>query len=224
VSARYEQVADDLRRLITSGTLRVGSRLLPETRLAVQYRVSVPTLRDALEVLRSEGLVAKYQGHGNFVTRPPLRLTYPESGKGLRTRVSSAEATATEHLASRLGTDPGAALTEYVCLTHLDDDPYVLAHVYVPRTEEPRTTASPWGDDLVAIPGGHLVTRTDQATARFPTAAEAQSLHIGTRRPVLAIERTFTTAEGQVVGYALLVAPGDRVQVPLATTVQKAQP
>jgi GntR family transcriptional regulator len=68
------------------------------------------------------------------------------------------------------------------------------------------------------------VTSNDQATARFPTAAEAQSLHIGTRRPVLAIERTFTTAEGQVVGFALLVAPGDRVQVPLATTVQKAQP
>jgi GntR family transcriptional regulator len=224
MSARYEQVANDLRRLIKAGTLRVGSRLLPETKLAVQYRVSVPTLRDALEVLRSEGLIAKYQGHGNFVTHAPTRLTFPASGKGSRTMVSSGDATATEELAARLGVAPGSPLTEYVCLTRWDDFPYVLGHVYVRRTPEPRTSASPWGDDLIAPPGSPVVTSTDQATARFPTAAEAQSLHIGTRRPVLAIERTFITTEGQVVGYALLVAPGDRVQVPLATPVQKAQP
>jgi GntR family transcriptional regulator len=226
MTARYEQVADDLRRLIEKGTLRVGSRLLPETRLAAQYRVSVPTLRDALEVLRSEGLVAKYQGHGNFVSSPPVRLTYPAGTKGLRTQVTSADTTATEHLAARLGTHPGALLTEYVCLTHRADSPspHLIAHVYVPRTADSRTTASPWGDDLVTASGTQVPTSTDQATARLPTAAEAQSLHIGTRRPVLAIERTFTTAEGHVAGYAILVAPGDRVLVALTTPVQKAQP
>lgn len=71
MSARYEQVADDLRRLIVNRSFQVGARLPPETKLSAKYGVSTPTLRDALEVLRAEGLVAKFQGRGNFVSAPP---------------------------------------------------------------------------------------------------------------------------------------------------------
>lgn len=142
--------------------------------------------------------------------------------------MSSVETLATTHLAARLGTEPGIPLTEYVCLTHRDGTPYVLAHVYVPRTPEPRATAAtPWGDDLLTTAGVPVTTSTDQATARFPTSAEAQSLRIGARTPVLAIERTFTDAEGHVLGYALLVLPGERAAVALTTPIgphQKARP
>lgn len=223
MTSRHEHVADDLRRLITTGTYAVGDRLPPETHLSVQYGVSTPTLRGALEVLRAEGLVAKFQGRGNFVQRPPDRLVYPDSGKDLRTMVSSAGATATDHLALRLGTSPGAPLTEYVCVSHRDDVPQALAHVYIPRTAAQLATASPWGDALATATGLPVATSNDQVTARFPTMAEAQSLRIGTRMPVLAIERTFTTADGHVVAYALLVLPGDRVEVALVTPIDTDQ-
>lgn len=219
MTARHEQVADALRRLITAGTLAVGQRLPPETHLSVQYGVSTPTLREALEVLRAEGLIAKFQGRGNFVRRPPERFTYPSSTKAARTTVSSAATTATGHLAGRLGLAEGAPLTEYACLTHLDDSPEALTHVYVPRTAAPLTNASPWGDDLVIATGVPVTTSIDQVTARFPTTAEAQSLRIGTRMPVLTIERVFTTADGQAVAYALLVIPGDRAEVALVTPI-----
>lgn len=228
MTARYEQVADDLRRLIANGTYQVGTRLPPESRLSAQYGVSTPTLRDALEVLRAEGLVAKFQGRGNFVSAPPERITYRADLNRAHTRLSSAATVATPPLASRLGTSPGVPLTEYVCLTHRAETPYVLAHVYVPRTPEPQSTAAtPWGDDLLTAAGVPVMTSTDQATARFPTSAEAQSLRIGARTPVLAIERTFTDAEGHVLGYALLVLPGDRAAVALTTPIsphQKARP
>jgi GntR family transcriptional regulator len=223
LTARHEQVADVLRRLIAAGTLPAGQRLPPETHLSVEYGVSTPTLREALEVLRAEGLIAKFQGRGNFVRRPPERITYPGHLKGARTKVSSTGTTATGHLAGRLGLAEGAPLTEYACLTGIGDAPQVLVHLYVPRTATPLTTASPWGDDLVIATGASVKTSNDQVTARFPTTAEAQSLRIGTRMPVLAIERTFTTADGQPAAYALLVIPGDRATVALVTPIDTDQ-
>ncbi|WUH92323.1 GntR family transcriptional regulator [Streptomyces sp. NBC_00433] len=224
MTARHEQVADDLRRLIVAGTLAVGDRLPPETRLAVQYGVSTPTLREALEVLRAEGLIAKYQGRGNFVRRPSERFTYPGPAKAEHLTVSSADATATGALAVRLGLPEGAPLTAYVCLSHCEDSRQSLTHVYVPRTATPLTAASPWGDDLVAATADvPVATSNDQVTARFPTTAEAQSLRIGTRTPVLAIERTFITTNGRPVAYALLVLPGDRAEVVLITRLDTDQ-
>jgi GntR family transcriptional regulator len=220
MTARHEHVADDLRRLITAGTFAVGDRLPPETRLAVQYGVSTPTLREALELLRAEGLIAKFQGRGNFVRRPPEPFTYLSSTNTRRTMVSSSDITASGPLAEGLHTPPGTPLTEYVCLTRSDETPQVLTHVYVPRTTTPPpVAASPWGDDLLIAAGVPVTTSTDQVTARFPTTAEAQSLRIATRTPVLTIERTFTAADGQVVAYALLVLPGDRAQVALTTRI-----
>ena len=78
---------------------------------------------------------------------------------------------------------------------------------------------SPWGDDIVLAAGAAATTSTDQVTARFPTPAEAQSLRVGARTPVLAIERIFTTDDGRVLAYALIVLPGDRAQVAFTAAI-----
>ncbi|MET9219052.1 GntR family transcriptional regulator [Streptomyces sp. NPDC003300] len=237
MTSRHQHVADDLRRLITSGALAVGERLAPETRLAARYHVSTPTLRDALELLRTEGLIEKFQGRGNFVRRPPQRLTYPgvavDGDDGLQVIVSSADITATGDLAARLRTPPDAPITQYVCLSHRDDSPQGLAHLYIPHAvtratsdvRNPPVSASPWADDIVrsltTATGEPVANSTDLVTARFPTGAEAQSLRIATRTPVLSIERTITADDGQVLAYVLLVLPGDRAEVAFVTPIDK---
>lgn len=61
----YQQVADDITRLITTGTY---TRKLPGERdLAAAYDVSYGTVRRAMKVLRAEGLIVSIQGHGTFV-------------------------------------------------------------------------------------------------------------------------------------------------------------
>ncbi len=226
MTARHQQVADDLRRLIASGTYATGERLPSEARLSDRYRVSTPTLREALELLRAEGLIEKFQGRGNFVRRPTDRLTYP-SGRtdDLHVIVSSAQVKVAGDLAARLRTPPDTTITEYVCLAHRADSPQSLAHIYVPRAAA-RTTgvgSSPWGDDIVIAADTTATTSTDQVTARFPTAAEAQSLRVSARTPVLAVHRTFTTDDGHVVAYALLVLPGDRAEVALVTSLTRTK-
>ncbi|MEV6395380.1 GntR family transcriptional regulator [Streptomyces sp. NPDC051907] len=65
----YERIADELRQAIRSGQLSPGDQLPAETKLAEIHRKSVPTVRDALRMLQSEGLIEKQHGRGNFVRR-----------------------------------------------------------------------------------------------------------------------------------------------------------
>ncbi|HAS10389.1 MAG TPA: hypothetical protein DCS55_07715, partial [Acidimicrobiaceae bacterium] len=70
---RYVAIADDLRRQITSGDLAAGAVLPSEADLAGSYGVSRVTVRKALELLRSEGLIGSRQGFGWFVAVPVVR-------------------------------------------------------------------------------------------------------------------------------------------------------
>jgi DNA-binding FadR family transcriptional regulator len=67
-----EQVADDLRRRILLGDLGVGETLPIEEVLRGEYPVSKPTLREAMRVLESEGLITVRRGSigGAVVHRP----------------------------------------------------------------------------------------------------------------------------------------------------------
>jgi DNA-binding FadR family transcriptional regulator len=69
---RAELVARRLGEAIRVGLLLDGERLPPESRLAEQLGVSTATLREALAVLRDEGLVTTRRGRrgGTFVHAP----------------------------------------------------------------------------------------------------------------------------------------------------------
>lgn len=59
-----QQVEEALRNAVLSGQLRTGERLPPEAELARQFRVSRPTIREALSALGSQGLIRKIPGAG----------------------------------------------------------------------------------------------------------------------------------------------------------------
>lgn len=65
----YRQLADLLRSQITSGALRPGQTLPSEQRLIQEYDVSRTTVRQAVALLRSEGLVGTgHRGGGPRAT------------------------------------------------------------------------------------------------------------------------------------------------------------
>ncbi|OII67480.1 GntR family transcriptional regulator [Streptomyces sp. CC77] len=137
----YERIADDIRQSIRTGQRKPGDRLPSEDALADHYRRSVPTIREALRVLASEGLIEKQHGRGTFVRRPRTtvlrdnlrhqwekdRVREPEeqrattgatehdTGLQLDDLVFHAEyreATADEDLAAAFGVAPGTPLVE----------------------------------------------------------------------------------------------------------------
>jgi DNA-binding GntR family transcriptional regulator len=63
----YLQIADEMRKAITSGELAPGRRLASGRELAREYGVAPMTIQQALRELRDEGLVVAWQGRGVFV-------------------------------------------------------------------------------------------------------------------------------------------------------------
>lgn len=60
-------IADRIRRQIGSGQLKPGEQLPGHRELATMFSVSVGTVREAISMLVSEGLIATRAGHGTFV-------------------------------------------------------------------------------------------------------------------------------------------------------------
>jgi GntR family transcriptional regulator len=72
--AKYERIASDLRRSIMAGRLQPGDQLAGEQVLRTTYKVSLPVVRQALDVLESEGLVDRIHGRGTYVRVPCRRF------------------------------------------------------------------------------------------------------------------------------------------------------
>jgi len=68
----YVQIADSLLDRIESGRLLPGDRLPPERELSDGLGVNRLTLRRALRVLESQGLLIRRQGSGTFVADPKI--------------------------------------------------------------------------------------------------------------------------------------------------------
>jgi len=66
----YQQIADDIERLILDGTFPHESRLPSEQELADQYKVSRNVIREAFKSLKEKGLVSIRTGSGTYVRRP----------------------------------------------------------------------------------------------------------------------------------------------------------
>lgn len=73
----YRQVADAIRREIVDGRLRPGSRLASAADLAAEYGVGVDTVRDAVALLRAEGLLDTTPGRRTIVRQMLTRTRVP---------------------------------------------------------------------------------------------------------------------------------------------------
>lgn len=65
----YRQIAEDLRARIESGAITRGAKLPTESELRVSYGAARNTVRDAVKLLASRGLVVTRPGLGTFVVR-----------------------------------------------------------------------------------------------------------------------------------------------------------
>jgi GntR family transcriptional regulator of arabinose operon len=64
----YLQIKNTLVERIETGKLFKGQRIETEDELAARFKVSRPTIRQALSLLQDEGYIVRIQGRGTFVT------------------------------------------------------------------------------------------------------------------------------------------------------------
>lgn len=87
----YRQIAEDLRRQIEAGDLPPGAQLRTELELREKYNASRNTIRDAIKLLITRGLVETRPGQGTFVVE--TIVPYVTSLTGNPTTASGGEGT-----------------------------------------------------------------------------------------------------------------------------------
>lgn len=214
-----DTIAEDLRTQITTGHLKSGDRLPSEPKLATHYKVSTPTVRQALALLQAEGLIEKSHGKGNFVRTPLRRITYT-GGAGvpfapdLQTTIRTTTVRARGHIRALLKVPSNTPLTEFHCTTYEGETPRSVARIYIPRDLVPAAQiTSSWPNSRDA---GRMETQ-ETVTARLPTPEEATALRISPTRTVLTITRIALDATGRVLEAVLLALPSDAADAVFTT-------
>lgn len=218
--------------------LEPGAQLPTEARLMDRYGVSRNTVRLALGLLRTEGLVVTGQGRGSFVAdlAVPPRAPTPTERRALSGRTTStvipvdlAEPGDAEHMtisatirpappmvAERLGLDTTDRVVERRRVVHHAGAPRYTADSYVPAaiaadSDIARPAALPEGIlPVLEAAGCAVVHHGDEITVRMPSPNEAQQLGIATGVPVIALLRTGSDAERVAIYVTVALLPGDR--------------
>jgi GntR family transcriptional regulator len=139
--ARYEQIAEYLRELVTAA--QPGDRLPSEAELCEQFGVSRMTARQAVQLLAADGLVERRRGAGTFVrSHPVLRdLGSPLSFTGsMRARGMTAssktlewsEVKSSRDEADALGLEVGDEVYRLERLRLADGTPMAIERVVMP--------------------------------------------------------------------------------------------
>ncbi|WP_019875890.1 FadR/GntR family transcriptional regulator [Sporichthya polymorpha] len=106
-STGADRLASQLRRQIVTGELTVGERLPPEPELRERFGASRATLRAALVVLESEGLIKVHRG-----ARGGIEVTQPDIGTAARyfgLILQSRSASVADYQAARVALEPPLA-------------------------------------------------------------------------------------------------------------------
>lgn len=236
----FRQVAADLREKITAGRYSPGDRLPSEREMVETYGVSRPTIRDAVDMLRAEGLVTSEHGRGVFV-RPPAsiqriarsRLSREARAKNrgafladaatrgftpsssVKIRFEEADARAAQHLAI----DEGAEVTVRDRVMRADGLVVQLAVSRLPR-ELTRGTAI---EDVNTGPGGayarledaghRLGSFVEHVGARMPTPDEASLMQLAEGVPVVTVTRVAYGEDGTPLEMNDMILSADRYEL-----------
>ncbi len=230
--AVYQRIADDLRTQILSGDLGPGSSLPSEAELVRQYGSSRGPVRQAINLLRSEGLIDSQQGRGVFVRRRPARRrlsidgvadparevqdSAEEIGGRLEVRRFAPIAAPIE-VAERLELPTGARVLARSFRFIVEGRPAQLSDSYLPYdlvkstpVEDPEN--EPWpGGTLAQLRslGVEIRDITEEVATRTPTPDEMQELGLRPGTPVFEVTRTIHAIDRPVVTSRLVIA-GDR--------------
>ncbi len=139
----YNQIAESLLDQIESGQLAPGSRLPPEREFSEMLGVNRMTLRQALHVLETQGLLTRRQGNGTYVAEPKIErqasrlisFTHGMQRRGYRpgAKVITFEQRPVEaYLAARLKLPVSAPVYQIQRLRFLNEEPVLLERYTIP--------------------------------------------------------------------------------------------
>jgi GntR family transcriptional regulator len=225
----YRQIADQLRADIYGHVLAPGDQLPSERELVERYGTAHQTVRQAISLLKAEGLVIGRAGRGVFVRERPFLHRLDANRRFItqaRSQGLSAEARLLEvrfapsppHVATLLDLSEGAQVLLRRYLLLVDGEPVQLADSYFPAElaegsiigNRENITPGRIDADLKERFGLEAARFLDELTVRMPTAEETRSLRLPPGTPVASLLRTYRDPTGKPFEVAHFVLAGDK--------------
>jgi GntR family transcriptional regulator len=226
---RYHRIAEVLREQIRDGRLESGARLDNQRKLARDFGVTLMTLRQALDVLEREQLIARQHGLGTFVAAPSIdydilqlnRFAGDLSARGERvtTRLlGSRFVGADRRVARALGLALGTRVLVLERLRLVDERPLSLQRSYLPahigeevlRADLRLTPLR----QILEFKLGITIARARETVSAIRLARrEARELGCRTGAPAFGSERVSLGPTGHAVVFDHVFIPGDRFRI-----------
>lgn len=232
---KYHRIADDLRRDLSTGTYRPGDQMPSETELLDRFKVSLPTIRQALGVLRAEGLIESRQGIGTFVKtdRRLQRRSRHRYGRArtdrqlltshLRHEISFAgREPLSPHIAEAMRVEPETEVVVRRRILHDKETDRVeeVGASYLPVSvaagtflEEPRVVPKALFLCIEDLTGKRYSRARDHWIARSATPHEAGLLDVPAGTQVIHVVHTAEAEDGSVLEVSESIWPADRVMI-----------
>jgi len=226
---RYHQIAQTLRERIASSGQGPGERLGNQRSLAREFGVTLMTLRQALDLLERDGLIARRHGLGTFVARPAIdydilqlralagdlsALGEDVATRFLRSRFEPAD----RRVAEALGLVEPAEVFVLERLRLVDGEPVSFQASYLPAALGAEVSRA----DLAVTPLrqvltfklGIEITAAREIVSAVPLDRRA-ARELGCRPGIAAFrsDRVSVGAAGTPIVYDRVFIPGDRFRI-----------
>lgn len=226
----YVRVAEAIKEDIVSGVQPVGSQLPTEDTLCERFSVSRHTVREALRLLREDGLVASRQGAGTVVI-PPTSLgndiqqvmsinDLVDFGTGMRFTVGAMHMiTIDAPLAARTGLPDGTEWLELrgyrrpegtdtpVCWTE-----YYINRAYAAVSRLLQRHSGPIFPLIEDLFGVNVTEVQQQISATLISSELAIGLGVPVGSAALEVRRTYKSARGEIAQVTINTHPASRFQ------------
>jgi GntR family transcriptional regulator len=226
---RYHRIAESLRERIREGDLTPGMRLDNQRALARSFGVTLMTLRQALELLERENLIARRHGLGTFVAAPSIDYDILQlrrfagdlsaQGEHVTTRmVGSRVAPADRRVTDALGLRPRGRAVAIERLRLVDGHPMSLQRSFLPLPlGEPVLQADLTVTPLIQVLEFKLGVTIERARESVSAVRlgrrEARELGCLAGVPAFESERVSYDAGGVPVVFDRVYIPGDRFRI-----------
>jgi GntR family transcriptional regulator len=145
---KYEEISSEMRDRIKQHVYPIDQPIPDEISLAKEFNCSRMTMKRALDILVTEGLLYRKRGHGTFIVQSGINnpRVNVESNEvlGLSKLMRDQKVTSkvirfdvqfpTEEVAAHLAIDSKTPVYYLIRLRLVDDEPYVMEKTYMPTT------------------------------------------------------------------------------------------
>lgn len=224
----YVQVARELKQEIVSGLHPVGALLPTEDELCKRFSVSRYTVREALRILREEGLVSSRQGAGTVVI-PPRSIgddihqvmsinDLVDFAIDARLVIDSIKMVSIDsQLAEHTGLPVGEEWLQVCGFRRVQgtDEPVCKTDYYINRAYAAvgrllQRHTGPIFPLLEDMFGQTIVEVHQQITATLISDTTANELKVNDGSAALEVRRTYSTADGKVAQVTINTHPASR--------------